>query len=94
MRFFGTSVNLVINFEGGDPFKVIVTIDGQPLAESSRGEDVQEEQDGTTSFLVDEARMYNLLQLPEYGGHDLKLSSNSDRFSVFAFTFGSYSQGP
>jgi len=31
---------------------------------------------------------------PEFGGHELKLSSNSDQFALFAFTFGAYDEGP
>ena len=38
--------------------------------------------------------MYRVVELPEYNGMELKLSSNSDEFSVFAFTFGSYVEGP
>ena len=37
--------------------------------------------------------MYNLINLPEYGGSELKLSSESDEFAVFAFTFGAYEGG-
>lgn len=38
--------------------------------------------------------MYEVVALPEFGGHELKLSSNSDRFGLFAMAFGAYSQGP
>lgn len=37
-------------------------------------------------------RMYRLVALPEFGEHELKLSSNSDDFALFAFTFGENSQ--
>ena len=37
--------------------------------------------------------MYNVVNLMEFGGHELKLSSNSPGFSVFAYTFGMYEGG-
>ncbi|MFQ5934129.1 MAG: redoxin family protein, partial [Dehalococcoidia bacterium] len=94
LKFYGTSVNVVINFEGGDPFRVDITLDGDPLPVFFRGADIVRSEDGSTFIEVNEARMYNLVQSPEYGGRELRLSSNSDRFSVFAFTFGSYDTGP
>ncbi|MFQ5872416.1 MAG: redoxin family protein [Dehalococcoidia bacterium] len=94
LMVYGTSANVVINSEGGDPFPVVITMDDGPLPQLFWGADIQRLEDGTTFIFVDEPRMYNLVQSPEYGGYDLKLSSNSDRFSVFAFTFGSYDVGP
>ena len=44
--------------------------------------------------MVDEPRLYRVVELPSYGGTELQLSSNSDRFSLFTFTFGSYVEGP
>ena len=92
--FQGSSVNVVIDFPEGDPFEVVVTLDGAPVPEEVRGEGIRAGDDGTTFVPVNEGRMYNLLQGVEGLGHALKLSSNSDRFGVHAFTFGSYEQGP
>ena len=50
--------------------------------------------EGRSFFRVDEGRMYELVALPEYGSHELRLSSNSDDFSLFAFAFGAYKDGP
>ena len=50
--------------------------------------------DTRSFFLVEESRMYEVIALPEYGEHELKLSSNSDDFGLFAFTFGGNNQGP
>ena len=94
LKFFGTSVNVVIDAEGADPFDVVITIADEPVPQHYQGSDIIVDEDGTTAIRVDEPRMYNLVQLPEYGGHELKLLSNSEHFSVFAFTFGSYSVGP
>ena len=37
--------------------------------------------------------MYFLLDQDTYSGGELKLSSNSAEFALFAFTFGSYQGG-
>ena len=94
LSFHGTTVNVVVNYEGDSPLRVVVTLDGTPIPEELSGADVQKDDDGTSFFLIDEPRMYRVVELPNYGGHELKLSSNSDEFSVFAFTFGSYVEGP
>ena len=36
--------------------------------------------------------MYRLVNLDSFGEHELKLSSNSYEFSLFAFTFGAYTR--
>ena len=94
LRFYGTTVNVVVNFEDGEPFRVYATLDDQPIPEGYGGTDIQHDEDGGSYFLVNEPRMYRVVELPEYNGMELKLSSNSDEFSVFAFTFGSYVEGP
>ncbi len=94
LRFYGTTVNVVVNFEDGEPFRVYATLDDQPIPEGLGGTDIQHDEDGGSYFLVNEPRMYRVVELPEYNGMELKLSSNSDEFSVFAFTFGSYVEGP
>ena len=94
INFLGTTVNTVLDFDGGDPFKVYVTLAGHPITPEFSGADIQWEDDGTAYFMVDEPRMYRVVELPSFGGTELRLSSNSDRFSLFTFTFGSYVEGP
>ena len=50
--------------------------------------------EGRSFFQVDEGRLYEVVALPEYSTRELRLSSNSDDFSLFAFTFGAYPEGP
>ena len=92
-NFFATSVNAVINPEGGPPFDVQVTIDGRPLTTEEAGADMIIE-GGRSFFIVDEPRLYEVVALPEFGDHELKLSANSPDFAFFAFTFGAYRTGP
>ena len=93
LKFAATTVNAVIDAEGADPFDVRVTIDGRALSDEEAGPDVLIAE-GHSFFTVSEPRMYEVVALPEYGIHELTLSSNSDDFSLFAFTFGSYEWGP
>ena len=93
IRFSATSVNVVIDPGDSGPFEVQVTMDGRPLQAEEAGIDGVLA-DGRSFLRVDEGRMYQLVALPEYESHDLRLSSQSDNFSMFAFTFGAYEQGP
>ena len=93
LKFYGTSVNVVLGIDEGEPYTVRVTLDDRPLTDTQAGVDVMFGAEGDTYVLVDESRMYNLINLPEYGGSELKLSSESDEFAVFAFTFGAYEGG-
>ena len=70
-----------------------VTIDGRPLSAEEAGADLVTA-DGRSFFTVTDGRLYEVVALPEFGIHELNLSSNSTDFSFFAFTFGAYPQGP
>ena len=93
LKFFGTSVNVVINSADVDPYDVVITLDDQPVPRDAWGDDLQLNGQDMTVITVDEPKMYRLIRLPAYGSHELKLSSNSEEFNVYAFTFGSYSTG-
>ncbi len=92
LKFFATSVNTVISFEGEEPFDVNVTIDGRPLLPGEAGTDMMISE-GRSFFAVDQARLYEVVALLEFGGHELTLSSNSPDFAFFAFTFRAYTEG-
>ena len=83
----------MISPEKPESFEVQVTMDGRPLDPSEAGADLIVA-DGRSYFTVNGGRMYQIVALPEYGEHELKLSSNSDDFALFAFTFGANSQVP
>ena len=93
LKFAAISVNAVIAQEGDDPFDVQVTIDGRPLSAEEAGPDLVIA-NGRSFFTVTVDRMYEVVALPEFSVHELKLSSNSPDFAFFAFTFGAYEQGP
>ena len=93
LRFSATTVNAVVNPMVDVPFEVRVTIDGRPLSVQEAGPDVVVA-DGHSFFRVDEGRMYQVVALAEFGTHELRLSSTSDNFAFYAFTFGTYQKGP
>ena len=81
------SVNVVVRPTGGDPFPVIVTLDGEPVPVEHRGKDIAEDGDGNTVLNIDGPRMYNVLQSPMQRRGELRLSTNSPDFSLFTYTF-------
>lgn len=106
LRFFARSVNIVVDLEDGvEPFEVEVTIadspaegadpstplDYRPLNEDEAGDHIVIE-GGRSYFVVDEPDLYNVISLPEFGDAELKFSSNSRHFALFALTFGSYDE--
>ena len=93
LKFFATSVNAVMAPAGADSFRLRVELDGQPLMSDQAGPDVMFANDGESYIIVDEARMYTIVNTATFQEHELTLSSNSPAFSLFAFTFGSYEGG-
>ena len=93
LRFASRSVNVVLNPPPGDPFTVVIELDGRALAPGEAGADVTFDNEGRSVIVVDSARVYAIVELPEWGDHALKLRSNSASFAVFAFTFGNYLEG-
>ena len=92
LKFFGTSVNTVMKPVDGTPVVVRLMIDGKPLEPTQAGADVMFDEEGNSFVLVDEPKMYRVVNMPEFGGHELTLSSNSPEFSLFAFTFGAFQE--
>ena len=89
--FSARSVNAVLTSGSGEPYRVRVTVDGEYLTEANKGEDVIIGNDGESYILVNEPRMYNVLENPEWVWRNtLQMSSESDDFGLFAFTFGVY----
>src|SRR4029079_7206188 len=84
-----TDVNLVIHppsFGGAATFTV--EQDGQPLAATDAGEDVQTSAGGAT-MTIDAPRMYRIVSNADIGRHELTLSTSSDGVAMYAFTFTS-----
>ena len=94
IMYYATTVNVVMSPEEGEPYQVRVTMDGRALEPTEAGSDIQFDEDGNSYVLVDEPKMYRVVKapFPMFGGsgYELRLSSNSADFSVFAYTFGGF----
>ena len=95
LNYASKSVNAVLTSDSGEPYEVIVTVDGAMLTEENAGADIQWDENGYSYILVDEPRMYGIVDNPQYLPQSiLTMRSNSDDFGLFAFTFGVYAEGP
>ena len=90
IKYNAKTVNAVLGHDGGAPYQVRITLDGMPLSPDAADTDVRFDDMGNSYLHVDESRMYRLIRTNEYEQHELQLSSNSDRFELFTFTFGAY----
>ena len=89
------TVNAVLTSDSGRPYTVQIKLDGQFLTGENKGQDIIIDADGASFLAVDEPRMYNVVEAPAYSkDNTLTMSSNSDDFGIFAFTFGVYQTGP
>ena len=89
MNYEAAEANLVIHPEEKAGFKVFVEQDGQPVSPENRGEDIRIEDNGKTYLSIEAPRMYNIIKNKKFGRHLLKLTSTSNAFGAYAFTFTS-----
>ena len=94
IKFSAIEANVVLSVGDAEPYEVRVTIDDRPLDPSQAGGDIRFDGEGNSYILATASDIYHLVQLPEYGSHELKISSNSGDFAVLAYTFGSYLEEP
>ena len=90
LRFNAVDVNVVLRTQSETPYKVQIRMDGAPLTSGDAGTDIWFDDEGRSFITVDEPRLYALVRLDAFESHELTLSSNSDEFEIFAFTFGAY----
>ena len=91
--FAARSVNIVIEPDGPESFEVVVELDGEPLTQEQAGADIVFKDGGATVLEVSDARLYAVLESPEFLQADLFFRSTSKNFAMFAFTFGIYLEG-
>ena len=95
LNYAAKSVNAVLTSDSGEPYQVIVTVDGAMLTPYNAGADIKWDENGYSYLLVDEPRMYGIVDNPQYLPQSiLTMRSNSEDFGLFAFTFGVYAEGP
>ena len=88
LKYKAASVNAVIRPDDGPPFPVFAVLDGGPIPEGMRGDDILLDDAGRTYFEAQDARMYNVVRGPKVATHELKLHVDSDQFVLYTFTFG------
>ena len=89
------SLNAVLSSESGQTYTVRVTLNGKFLTKENKGQDITIASNGESFLTVNAPRMYNVVDAPAYAiDNSLSMSSNSDDFGIFAFTFGIYRTGP
>ncbi|MBA4311237.1 MAG: hypothetical protein C0417_01265 [Chlorobiaceae bacterium] len=82
-----SEVDTVIKPEGEKGFQVFVIQDGMPISRGDKGIDIRYDEEGKSYFIVDDARVYNIVKNREYGEHKIKLTSRSNGFAVYAISF-------
>lgn len=87
INYIAAELNLVIHPEQERDFKVYVEQDGRQLTDENKGVDIKIQPDGRTYLLIDQPRMYSLVKNRKFGRYILKVSSNSNGFGAYAFTF-------
>ncbi len=99
-NFFATSVNAVIgNTEvdgpAGEPgaLEVIVELNGRPLSPEEAGADIEWNANGNSVLRVTETRLYQIVELPNFGKNALKLKTNSEGLAIYTITFGIFESG-
>ena len=89
------SLKAVVSSEADQPYTVRITFNGDFLADENKGSDVTIAVNGESFLSVNKPRMYSIIEAPAYSkDNKLTMSSNSDDFEIFAFTFGVYEAGP
>ena len=88
LKYKAASVNAVIRPDDGPPFPVFAVLNGRPIPQGLRGDDIVVDEAGRTYFLAQDARMYNVVRGPRVSTHELELHVDSDRFVLYTFTFG------
>jgi hypothetical protein len=87
LKYTSSEVNLVVNPEKEKGFKVLIIQDNKYPGREDAGNDVEFDSNGESYIVVSDPKMYNLIRNKNVGSHLLKLSTNSNGFSVYAFTF-------
>ena len=74
--------------------EVAVELDGRPLLAAEAGADIEWDPDGASVLRVGETRLYQMVELPQFGKHELKLTTNSGGLAIYTVTFGIFESGP
>jgi len=88
ISYQGREVYPVLDRGSKEPMEMVVTRDGAPIPEALRGKDVQVRPDGQTFVVIDESRMYYVIQGEDDGIHTLVFFPAGKGARICSFTFG------
>ena len=88
------SVNAVLTSDSGEPYQVRITVNGQYLTDDNKGDDIIIGDDGVSYLQVTAPKLYKIVEHSDWqGNQELRMSSMSDDFGLYSFTFGIYEDG-
>lgn len=76
-------------YEDREPCLVTILQDGHPLQPEFAGADIQFDQDGQSYILVDQPRMYTLVQNPGFDKHELEMRIRGNGLAFYSLSFTS-----
>lgn len=88
VQYRAYAVNMVLESPEGKNAHVEITVNGGPVPEDMRGEDVYEER-GKTWALIAEPRMYSLIKSKTYHHGSLRVGIAQEGVRCYAATYGS-----
>jgi hypothetical protein len=87
LSYSALGVGAVCGGEGKTGVRAMIEQDGAWLTAANKGEDVTLAQDGTSYLVVQEPRLYSLVDNKEFGSHVLRLKGAGDGFLLYSFCF-------
>ena len=94
LHYSARSVNAVLTSESGEPYRVVVTVNNEYLTDDNKGEDIIIGENGESYLIVSSPKAYRIIEHPEWQERQiLAMSSLSNDFGLFSFTFGTYEDG-
>ena len=88
------SVNAVLTSDSGEPYQVRITVNGEYLTDDNKGDDIIIGDDGVSYLQVTDPKLYKIVEHSDWQGQqELRMSSTSDDFGLYSFTFGIYEDG-
>lgn len=86
-QYQAKEVNVVIKPEGENNFKVFVQQNGNYLSKQNAGQDVFIDEAGRSFLIIDNPKLYNVVNNAEFGEHILKLIPDSNSFAFYSMSF-------
>ncbi len=94
LAYSARSVNAVLTFESGEPYKVRVKVNNEYLTEENKGDDIIIGDDGESYLMVTAPKAYKIVEHPAWQVNQyLQMFSTSGDFGLYSFTFGTYEDG-